>query len=85
MVEVIDQQEFSALTARISRVFLCESRVEVCNIELILELRHNGRLKFEAKKGPKVEVGKPRMLLDLVCISVVAESIIRVLFEELGQ
>jgi hypothetical protein len=83
VIEVVDQDQLGALSSGVSRVFFGESCIEVCDIEFVLELRHDWRLELELDQVVEVDVGEPRVLLDGVGVAFVAESFVRTLFEEL--
>ena len=83
MVEIVDQDQLSALSSGVSRVFLGESSVEVGDVEFVFEFWHDWWFELEIDELVEVDVSEPRVFSDGVSVAFVAESFVRAFFEEL--
>ena len=85
VVEVVNQHDLVAASSRVTWVLLGESRVEVCHVELVLQLWYDWGLVLEILQLGEVDVGEPRVFLDRLRVSDVTETVVRVLLQKLGQ
>lgn len=83
MVEVVDQHDLVAAATRVTWVLLREGRVEVRNIELVLQLGYDWCLVLELLQLSEVDVSEPRVLLDGLRVTDMSKTVVGVLLQKL--